>query len=124
MIEPHEHLGDLESLPVERAEGFDRWHREQMGRMNPSEPVQPEPGLSTAARRLLRAVIANPGLKSSAYPKLAGISPAKAKALRQMLIEQGYLREHKITASARGRSTIVLEPLPPAHEAVEKDDGP
>ena len=68
--------------------------------------------------RFLRAVVDQPGLPSSRYPKLAGMSPSRAAKIRKKLIDAGYIRAHSVATGRSGRNAIVLEPLEPASRVV------
>ncbi len=113
-------LAELLTLPTEVASEFVDWspygHRTKQG--NPVTSSAP-PLLSDAESRYLRAVIDHPGKPSSAYAKLAGVGTHQAIALRKQLVQQGFLREHKVNISSRGRVSIVLEPLPKALAATD-----
>jgi len=67
-----------------------------------------------------RAVVENPMQPSSKYPKLAGIKQSSAKPLRDQLIARKYIRQHSLDSGGKGRSSILLEPLPGGVEAVRK----
>ncbi|MDI6450498.1 hypothetical protein [Anaerobaca lacustris] len=79
--------------------------------------------LPASALRFLRAVLANPMLRSSEYAKLAGVSPNTAAKVRAVLIEQGLIREHKLESGARGRAAILLEPLEAAKRLLAEGGG-
>lgn len=113
-------LGDLSSLPTVYASEYDNWG-------NPSVINLPE--LSSAKEHLFdteqeyhfcKAVVNQPMQASSTYPKLAGISSKTAKKVRDQLVLRVYIREHTIDSGDRGRSSILLEPLPAGVEAVQK----
>ena len=70
-----------------------------------------------------KAVVGSPMKPSSEYPKLAGISPNKAKEVRQRLCAMNYIKEHTLETGSKGRSTILLEPLPDGISAVLKYEG-
>jgi len=110
----------LTSLPVEIAPEFAEWTPDgRMSSASPSVRATAAPVLSDTELRYLRAVIDHPGQPSSAYAKLARVGTHQAIGLRKELIARGYLREHHVNTSARGRASIVLEPLPPALAAAE-----
>jgi hypothetical protein len=67
-----------------------------------------------------KAVCEHPMQPSSSYPKLAGISSKNAKPVREQLVAKGYIREHRLDSGRRGRSTIMLEPLPEGIAATQK----
>ncbi len=68
--------------------------------------------------RFLKTVVDHPLLRSSAYPKLAGVGPQTAIRIRHRLIAGGLLREHRVESAGRGRSAIVLEATPTGVVAV------
>lgn len=79
----------------------------------PATPAHPngDAQLSPDEQRLLDAVRAAPGRKSSDYAKLARMSGAAALACRHRLVAAGLLREHQVATGRRGRQAIVLEPI-------------
>lgn len=117
-------LGDL---PLEQASEYDRWEPWPVAVV--SQPVKPPPTrgdgeappvLSDAERRYLQAVVDQPGLPSSRYAKLAGVSPKAVAAIRRHLIELGLTREHTVAQSRTGRPAVVIEPLQAAHAALRE----
>lgn len=74
--------------------------------------------LDEAERRLLVAVVQQPGRKSSEYARLATLNGERAAKARERLVELGYLREHRVATGGRGRDAIVLQPLSAAYDAV------
>ncbi len=81
------------------------------------------PGLGDVELRYLRAIVDEPGKPSSTYTRKVRIGGKKAADIRKKLVEDGYLREHKVATQARGRSAIVLEPLDPAVAAISQVEG-
>lgn len=67
-----------------------------------------------------KAVASNPMQPSSSYPKIAGISSKNARKIRRQLIAKGFITEHKLDPSGRGRTTILLEILPAGFTAIQK----
>jgi hypothetical protein len=74
--------------------------------------------ITAAELRLLKAIVENPMHPSSEYPRLARISPNTFQKLRPVLIDKGFIREHKLQSGGRGRSTMLLEPLDLAKKIV------
>lgn len=74
--------------------------------------------LETADLAFLRAIVDHPGIASSELPNLAGLSPRRALEIRERLVRDGYLRVHRVSTAARGRRSLVLEPLEPAFRAL------
>ncbi len=87
---------------------------------NYSEIKPPKTLLNDSAIRLLEAVIEHPMQPSNEYIKFAGISPnSLSKALR-ILLEQGYIKEHRVS-NGRGRPSLLWEPLEKASELLKKN---
>lgn len=119
------YLGDLAGLPVAPAVEYELWdpdHAESVEVVPRTEGTSP-PSLDEAELRFLRAVIDQPGLPSSRYAKLAGMSPSKASKVRARLEDLGYLRTHEVATGGRGRNARVVEPLEPAFRAVKGAEG-
>lgn len=111
----HFGMGRLLALPVEWAPEFTNWRRNRKeSAVNTRKDTPTVNGLSQVEERFLRAVIEKPGQPSSKYSNLAGIGTHQAIVARRHLIEAGFLREHRLQTSARGRTSVVLEPLPSA----------
>jgi hypothetical protein len=120
------YLGDLVNLPVVPAAEYQLWdpdHAESVEVGPRTEGTSP-PSLDEAELRFLGAVIDQPGLPSSRYAKLAGMSPSKASKVRAQLEELGYLRTHEVATGGRGRNARVVEPLEPAFRAVGRGEQP
>lgn len=118
-------LGGLENLPTVPAEF--QLALESTPFPKPAKPlaiVGNNSELDDVERRYLQCVIDQPGQPSSAYPRLAGTSARRAQLIRQRLIAGGFLREHAIQRSSRGRASILLEPLPTAFEVVKSSNQP
>ena len=62
--------------------------------------------------RVLMVIVKKPMLPSSKYPKLSGISPNTWQELRTHFVEKGWIRQHHLKIKSRGRSTLLIEPLP------------
>ena len=109
----------LDALPTIPADEFADWE------MHPVITVTSKPSansLSEAELRFVQAVVDSPGRKSSDYVELAGIGAQRARSIRRRLVELGYIREHRVAVSPRGRPAIVLEPLEPAKRVGRGDD--
>jgi hypothetical protein len=113
-------IGSLSSLPTVYASEFDDWG---------NQCVLNTPNASVSQERLFdseqeyhfcKAVVNQPMLASSTYPKLAGISSKNAKKVREQLIAKAYIREHALDSGDRGRSSILLEALSAGIQAVQK----
>ena len=83
-------------------------------------PAAPTAGLDQAALRFLAVVQGHPGQPSSAYPALAGLSPKRARPIRDRLIKEGYLRAAEVQTSTRGRPSVLLELSERACEALRE----
>ena len=112
-------LEALLALPAVPAREFAGWG--DASHLQPEEPGEPRPDSpfgSEREYRFCREVADHPFEPSSAYPKRAGMSAKTAQAVRQSLVEKGYIREHTLDTKGRGRSAIVLEALPAGKAAV------
>lgn len=78
--------------------------------------------LTNSEFRLLKAIVDNPMLPSSHYVKLARISPNTLTKLRPILINNGFIKEHIMDSSNRGRSKRIWEPLEAAKQAIANND--
>lgn len=123
-------LGALLSLPVVPASEFTDWTPDRTSRssIRPRGSAVPSPStasdrLDPAEVRFLRAVIDHPGTPSSALPKLARVSARRGLEIRDRLVSLGYLRVHHVATAGRGRTSLVLEPLEPAHHALAAEEG-
>ena len=108
----------LRQLPVERAHEFDRWEPFPSVEVRPEDKHPSQPLLDDLELQYLRLVIEDPGKPSSAYAKAAGVNGQRAAKIRAKLVDQGFIREHSVATNARGRTSIVIEPLASATEAV------
>jgi len=120
--EADESLKSLENLPVEPVE-FTTWSPVPSVTVPAEAQEQPRgmEGLSPGELRLLQAVVSYPMRPSSEYVKLAQISPNTLRKLRPVLIERGFIREHLLEKSGRGRGARIWEPLESARRAVAGD---
>ena len=105
-------LESLDALPTVRAAEFADWAHRDSAPESSSAPPPRSPFSSDQVYRFCRAVANHPMEPSSAYPKLAGVSPKSAKAIRRELTEKGLICEHLMDLGGRGRSAILLEALP------------
>ena len=115
-------LDSLLAIPVVPADEYAAWQPgASWGAARTRDGVstsQPAP-LPEAERRLLTAVVENPGRPTTAYAKLARMSPSRAAAIRGLLVQKGYVREHRVATSKRGRCAIILEPLDAARSLIQ-----
>ena len=115
-------MDDFSMLPTEAAVEYADWRPGGGGTPVTSHNMKSTtPGLSEAEFEYLRAVVDYPGQPSGAYPKLAGIGTRRAQEVRKRLVELGFVREHRVNTSGRGRAAIVLEPLDAARRIVTQD---
>lgn len=120
--EADDSLRPLEALKVEVAAEFASCSAMPKIDIDSAGQRNHQPGNLTASElKLVRAVVKHPMQASSEYPKLARISPNTFQKTRPTLISRGLIREHKLESGGRGRSTILLEPLPAAIELVSAD---
>jgi len=115
-------LDALLALPTVMAEEYAAWRPgapSHGAHPNKDGPTAPPAPFSDAERRFLIAVVQNPGHPSTAYSKLARMNPSRAAAIRGLLVHKGYIREHRVATSGRGRCAIVLEPLDPGRSLIQ-----
>ena len=112
-------LKSLESLDVDPVE-FSTWSAVEC--INVEDPNENTAQLTDSEFRLLKAIVDNPMLPSSDYVKLARISPNTLTKLRPILLAKGFIREHVMDSSNRGRSKRVWEPLETAKQAIANSD--
>ncbi len=125
-------LAPLNALPARFADEFAHWEAHPVvvvqGTAAAGVPATPEtpaaPVLSEAELRFLRAIVANPGQPASFYCRATRLNGTRLAELRRNLASRGFIREHTIAANARGRTSIVIEPLPSAHQAVASQPDP
>jgi len=108
----------LRELPTEFADEFARWSP-QMSVEIPTADLKPATTLSEIELRLLRAIVATPGKTISFYCRIARLNGKRLAEIRERLVSQGYLREHRLATKTRGRTAIVIEPLALAITAVQ-----
>lgn len=121
--EASESVKALEYIKTIPATEFATWQPANAGQLitdvsgssTPSNPV-----LSDVERRLLAAVVVSPGQSVSHYRSLMKLSGKRMAQVRAKLIQLGFLREHKVQVSHRGRPALILEPLERAVAAVDK----
>ena len=111
-------IGSLKNLPVVYAKEFDKWGEIE----SIPEPADPRESLFAGDQefRFCQAVVDQPMQPSSSYSSLAKVSPKSVKQIREQLIFKKYIKEHILDSGGRGRSTILLEPLPAGIEAVQQ----
>ena len=114
----HRDLGILDSLTTKPAAEFAAWSSELE-----TEPVAaPSPFAKDQDYRFCRAVADQPLQPCSIYPKNAGVSPKDAVAIRQRLMEVGYLRSRQLDTGRRGRSSLLLEVTGRGLQALESHE--
>jgi hypothetical protein len=107
----------LLALPTVPAKGFEHWAPHHAVEIScPTKPSAPR--LSAHESAYLNLVIAQPNRPSSFYARATGLNGQRAAQVRQQLIAGGFVREHTVALGVRGRSSIILEPLEPAVEAL------
>ncbi len=116
-LDAAESLRALDTLPTVFADEFAHWQPYPVVELQ--SPVPPSVLiLGENDLRVLREVVANPGKPSSYYCRATRLSGRRLADIRKRLSEQGYIREHKVALSSRGRAAILLEPLAPGVEAL------
>jgi hypothetical protein len=108
----------LHELPTEFADDFAKWSPQMSAEIVPAEQ-NPATILNEIELRLLRAIVATPGKTISFYCRIARLNGKRLAEIRERLVSQGYLREHRVATKSRGRTAIVIEPLAPAITAVQ-----
>lgn len=108
----------LDYIPVVEAPEFKNWTPVPQVELQSSQATTPTV-LPEADRRLLRAVIDNPGQPSSNYARLAKLSGARATEIRRRLVGAGLLKEHTLATGGRGRAAIILEPTEAGSDALK-----
>ena len=120
--EADESLKPLEALPIEVAPEFCDYFALRNTDIEPAgKRSHKSDNLTAGELKLLRAVVKYPMRASSEYPKLARISPNTFQKVRPGLMNKGLVREHKLDSNRRGRSTVLLEPLPEGIELISAD---
>ncbi len=115
-------ISRLLALPVQPASEFANWQPEQGQKSTKDSINKPsQDNLTRIEERYLRAVLQKPGQPSSAYAALTGIGTHQAIKARKRLVVSGFLREHRLQTAARGRASVVLEPLPAASAWIAKE---
>lgn len=85
---------------------------------NPARPLPMEQTeeasvpLADAELRVLLAIVDHPGLPSSRYPALAKTSVRRCIQARTFLAEHGYVTEHLVATSTKGRTAVTLHATP------------
>jgi hypothetical protein len=100
-------LGALTTGTIIEVANIDRLCRHFIQYDSPAHNANTEQ-LTDAEIKLLDAVINYPMQPSTAYIKLAGISPNTLSKIRSNLIEQEYIRQHTVS-NTRGRPAQLWE---------------
>ncbi len=114
-------IGTLTDIPVVYASEFDKWGQPESFS---TESDSPKVKLFASDKefRFCQAVVENPLKPSSAYASIAKVSPKYVKKIREQLITKQYIKEHVLDSGGRGRSTLLLEPLPAGIDAVRQEE--
>ncbi len=112
-------LGLLSSLLTIPAEEFQGWG-DGVCDLATSSQKNYSPFESDQEYRLCKAIVENPMLASSKYPKLAGISSKTAGPLRPKLISRGLIREYALDSGGRGPSRLILEATSEGVKAIQE----
>lgn len=114
-------LTPLLNLPTTFDDRFANWQPQSAAEAAEAAEVEKvaTPGLSEQDLRLLREVVANRGKSISHYCRTIRMNGRRLAQVRQRLVSQGYIREHRVALNQRGRTSIIIEPLPAAVEAVQ-----
>lgn len=108
----------LRELPTEFADEFAKWSPQSSVEVTLAEQ-KPATSLSEIELRLLRAIVSTPGKAITFYCRTTRLNGKRLAEIRERLVSRGYLREHSLAVKARGRTSIVIEPLAPAIAAVQ-----
>lgn len=109
---------DLMRLPAVVAEGFENW-AVSTPEARPQRPTVCQSDFASEREyRFCKAVVSHPLRPSSAYPRLAGLSPKTAQPIRRRLVSLQFIRERPLDVGSRGRTALLLEPLPAGIAAV------
>jgi len=125
-------LGEMDALPIVCADEFKHWGQPvgdiDGGSASSASPApacmsastSPPPAVFASEQeyRFCKAVAGGPMQPSSTYAKLAGIGSKTALSARRRLVAAGYIAEHKVQKSSRGRASILLEVLPAGEAAI------
>ncbi len=112
-------LNDLPTIP---ALEYANWKPDHVIKLSQNRGKRGIFRLSDNELRYLKAVIEDPGKPSSFYSRSARISGKRTVEIRKQLVENGYLREHRVATGQRGRNAIVLEPLKLAYEVISQSE--
>lgn len=120
--EAAESLRPINALPVVPAAEFQRWEPHHIIEVSNSQFESTTPRLSETELRFLGAVTKQPGRASGFYARAANVNGAKAAEIRQRLVDLLLICEHSVATNARGRNSIVLEPLESAFELLRNSN--
>lgn len=106
----------LARLAVDEATEYRAWSPVPCIKLPPDEPerqAEPTasgtPALDESSLRFLAAVHDHAGEPSSSYPGRAGLSPRRARPIRDQLVADGLIRILEVQTTPRGRPSILLE---------------
>lgn len=112
----------LDELPTEFADEFAHWTPHPVTELNPEKTPAPAP-LAEIDLRVLQAVVAEPGKSVTHYCRQTRLNGKRLAEVRERLIALGFIREHRVASSPRGRAAIVIEPLPAAYQTTQTNKG-
>jgi hypothetical protein len=116
-LEADQSVAVLDHLPTVFASEFAHWQPYPLMEVTKTESTT-VPELTEPELKFIEIVVKTRGKSMSFYARKAAMNGRRAAEIRQRLIKMGFLREHELAAKSRGRPSIVLEPLPPAFEAL------
>jgi hypothetical protein len=114
-------MGSLRGLVTVAAEEFADWGCDT-STSQPPVARKDSPFASEHEYRLCKVIVEHPLQGSSAYAKLAGMSPKTAQVARGRLLTAGFIRERVVNYARRGPPTLLLEPLPDGEAAVRNHE--
>ncbi|HBG25842.1 MAG: hypothetical protein A2Y10_08335 [Planctomycetes bacterium GWF2_41_51] len=119
-IEADESLISLKTGQVVKDSNFDELCQNYL-QQDCNFTKSPAPFLNDGELKLLKAIVVNPMQPSTDYIKFAGISPNSLAKLRVKLVQQGFIKEHRIS-NDRGRPSLLWEPLDKAIQIVQNGE--
>lgn len=109
----------LDGLKTVYAQEFDQWGMvPEFHSPAPAELPKDAPFANDQEYRFCKAVADNPMKNSTAYAKLARVSPKSVKQIRQQLLAKRYIAQHTLDSAGQGRSSLLLEILPEGTTAI------
>ena len=113
----------LNKLPVTPADEYRNWSPyQELEAPSAQTATSAQPKLSDPELRFLKSIAENVGEASGFHAKAAGVNGKKARQIRERLVRDGFVAEHKIQIGGR-RPSVVLELLPAGKAALGASQG-